>query len=130
MPIQGKVARILNERDLVINKGSIAGVKEGMIFAILESTIEITDPDSGDSLGSITREKIRIRIVDVEGQFSVGKTYETYRSGSYPASIAAVIGSPTKVRTLRLGINLSSSGDENDALVDIGDLAFEQERAK
>jgi hypothetical protein len=132
--IQGKVATILNERDLVINRGSLSGVKEGMIFAILEPTVEITDPDSGNSLGSITREKIRVKIIEVEGQFSVGKTYETYRSSLYPASLLGVgLGATTKVRTLRTGnsgINLSSSGDEDSASVEIGDFVFKQERAE
>ena len=122
MGIQGKVATILNERDLIINRGSSAGVKEGMIFAILEPTIEITDPESGDSLGSITREKIRVKIVEVKGKFAVGKTYQTFSDFG--------LISPTKVRTLRtnvIAINLLSPEDEGRASVDVGDLVFEVE---
>ena len=136
MGIQGKVATILNERDLVINRGTIAGVKEGMVFAILEPTVEISDPDSGLSLGSITREKIRVKIVEVEKQFSVGKTYQTYSSGSMVApNIALALGlnTATKVRTLQTddsAINLSSSGEEGRASVDIGDLVFEMDKAE
>jgi hypothetical protein len=33
--IEGKVARILNSRELVINRGTEAGVKLGMRFAVL-----------------------------------------------------------------------------------------------
>ena len=36
MAIEGKVATILNERDLVINKGSSSGVAEGMKFGVME----------------------------------------------------------------------------------------------
>ena len=34
--IRGKVAQILNSRQLVLNVGSNGGVEEGMIFAVLD----------------------------------------------------------------------------------------------
>ena len=44
--IQGKVARILNSRELAINIGSNNGVQAGMYFDILDPKGEnITDPD-------------------------------------------------------------------------------------
>ena len=79
MSIHGKVAVILNERDLVINKGHDDGVSEGMLFKVTQPNVSITDPDSGVELGVLTREKINVKVFEVHQNFSVAKTYETYR---------------------------------------------------
>lgn len=78
MPIQGKVAAILNERDLVINRGENDGVSEEMLFQVTQPNVPITDPDSGVELGVLVRDKIKVKVVEVHPQFSVAKTYETY----------------------------------------------------
>jgi hypothetical protein len=75
--IEGKVAAILNARELAINKGSKDGVKEGMKFAVLDTTgSEIKDPDTNTVIGSVLRTKIKVRIVQVQAALSVGRTYE------------------------------------------------------
>ena len=44
-PIRGKVARILNSRDMVINVGSRSGVAVGMRFDVMDAKGEdIRDP--------------------------------------------------------------------------------------
>lgn len=78
MAIEGKVAVILNERELIINKGAEAGVKEGMKFKIVEPQVAIKDPDTGEALGTLTHEKIRVGIVEVQPKFSKARTYETF----------------------------------------------------
>ena len=47
MLIEGKVAAIVNERELAINRGADVGVKEGMIFKVVEPELDVTDPDTG-----------------------------------------------------------------------------------
>ena len=45
-PIRGKVARILNSREMVINVGSDSGVAVGMRFEVMDAKGEdILDPD-------------------------------------------------------------------------------------
>ena len=86
MPIQGKVAAILNERDIVINKGEKDGVSEGMPFQVKQPDVPIRDPDSGAELGVLTRDKIKVRVVELHTHFSVAKTYETY-SARVPSEV-------------------------------------------
>ena len=86
MLIQGKVAAILNERDLVINKGEKDGVSEGMPFQVTQPDVPIRDPDSGAELGVLTRDKIKVRVVELHPHFSVAKTYETY-SARVPSEV-------------------------------------------
>lgn len=86
MAIRGKVAAILNDRDLVINKGRNDGVAEGMEFQVTQPDVPIRDPDSGLELGVLVRDKIKVRVVELHPNFSVAKTYETY-SARVPSEV-------------------------------------------
>lgn len=129
MTLKGKVAAILNERELVVNLGSDAGVAEGMKFKVLEPTRQILDPDTGEPLGTFEREKVRVKILEVNPKYSVGSTYETYQvtvgSGGMP-DLSHLWGRSrqvTRVRTLRLDGGLYMEPmDETKSFVKIGDL--------
>jgi hypothetical protein len=76
--LQGRVAQILNERELVINIGQEKGVKIGMKFAVLaETPIEIHDPETGDVLDVLDREKVRVEAAEVRPKITVCRTYVT-----------------------------------------------------
>jgi len=70
--LTGKVAQILNERDIAVNIGKDDRVAIGMRFAILADTsVEIRDPDTGILLGKVPREKVVVQVVNVEDAFSI-----------------------------------------------------------
>ncbi|WP_135455267.1 hypothetical protein [Mycobacterium sp. DL99] len=74
--LSGQVALIEDDHTLVINRGAQAGVVPGMIFAVhSESGQVITDPESGRELGRLTREKLRVRVFDVQPLFSRAHTF-------------------------------------------------------
>ncbi|MBU9765352.1 hypothetical protein FR943_16045 [Mycobacterium sp. TNTM28] len=74
--LSGQVALIEDDYTLVINRGAEAGVTPGMVFAVLsESGQVITDPESGRELGRLTREKLRVRVFDVQPLFSRAHTF-------------------------------------------------------
>jgi len=78
--IRGKVAKILNSREVAINIGSTAGVRAGMQFDILDPTTQdIVDPDSNEVIGSVNRPKVRVRVGIVENSFSIAQTFRTHR---------------------------------------------------
>ena len=59
-PIRGKVARVLNEREIAINIGTAHGVTVGMYFDVIDPHYEnIKDPDTNEVLGSLGRPKVR-----------------------------------------------------------------------
>ncbi len=127
MPIQGKVAAILNERDLVINKGENDGVSEEMLFQVTQPNVPITDPDSGVELGVLVRDKIKVKVVEVHPQFSVAKTYETYSAhvpSLYERAESASRGrTVTRVRKIIIespGQNTDTIGQEGST-VKVGD---------
>jgi|ERR1043166_338700 hypothetical protein len=75
-PLQGRVAQILNARELVINIGRDVGVTEGMKFAVMShSATQIVDPDTGEVLDEIDREKVRVRASEVRPKITICKTY-------------------------------------------------------
>src|SRR5687768_5118311 len=93
--LQGKVAQLLNARELVINLGHKQGVQTGMRFAVLGPPAEILDPDSGDLLGSVPRLKVRVQTARVEESFSICRTYETRTVGS-PSIFDAIVNQPRR----------------------------------
>ncbi len=75
-PIRGKVARVLNSREIVMNVGSTSGVSMGMYFDVIDPKAEdIRDPDTDEVLGSIDRPKVRVRVTKVKERLSVASTY-------------------------------------------------------
>lgn len=74
--LEGRVAAILNARELVINIGSLAGVRPGNRFAVLaEAPLPILDPVSGSILDSVDREKVRVEASDVRERITICRTY-------------------------------------------------------
>ncbi|WP_157112079.1 hypothetical protein [Nocardia beijingensis] len=81
-PVTGKVARVLNSRRLVINRGSEHGVELEDRFKVMAPEGEpILDPDTGLTIGSVPFEKVRVRIIEVYDHMSVGITYRKVTVG-------------------------------------------------
>ena len=77
-PIRGKIARVLNTREIALNVGTAQGVTLGMRFDVMDTNErDITDPDTGKVLGSLERPKIRVEIIHVQEELSVAQTPET-----------------------------------------------------
>lgn len=128
MTIEGKVAAILNERELVINKGSVDSVVEDMAFEVLESISDVQDPDTGENIGSLERPKIKIKIVETQPKMSVGRTYETYQINvggkmKFTGWPLALIPEKwvTKVKTLRTDEATFGELEEAGSIVRVGD---------
>ena len=76
--LQGKVAKILTEREVVINIGKTHGVKKGMRFAILAPTPEeISDPETGEVLDVVDRPKVLVQATEVRERITICSTYRT-----------------------------------------------------
>lgn len=60
-----KVVKIINEYKVVVNAGSNHYIQEGQEMEIFEPGQEVTDPDTGASLGTLDYVKAKLRVVDV-----------------------------------------------------------------
>lgn len=132
-PIRGKVARVLNSREVALNKGSNDGVSIGMIFKILSPTgSAIKDPDTGEIIGSLELTKTRVKVTAVQDRVSAASTYNTYRinvGGSGSALLFGGLFQPPKwethIETLKTDDATLEELDEIDAYVKTGDLVVQ-----
>ena len=87
-PIHGKVAQILDSRQLVLNVGSSHDVAVDMVFKVINPKGEqIRDPDTNQLLGSVESTKILVRVVEVHDKLSVATT-----TGVNPLIVSASLG--------------------------------------
>lgn len=134
-PIRGKVARVLNTREIAINVGTAQGVTLGMRFDVMDTNeMDITDPDTGKVLGSLERPKVRVEIIHVQRDLSVAQTSETRVDlGGIDTTFLDTFGPfarslmppnwVTRYETLKkTEKNTTEELDEEESRVKIGDL--------
>jgi hypothetical protein len=72
--VEGKIAAIINDRGIVINRGIHHGVSTGMVFAVHLVLAEIIDPDDPSNiLPGLFFEKGRVRVSTVFDKMSYGQ---------------------------------------------------------
>ena len=132
-PIRGKVARILNSREMVINVGVQNGVTVGMRFEVMDAKGEdIRDPDTGELLGSLERPKVEVEVAKVQERLSVASTYKQESVNVGGAGIGGFIGMPlgemlmpakweTRYETLKTEEKTWEDLEEEDNYVKTGD---------
>lgn len=131
-PIEGRVARILNLRELAINRGTQDGVTQGMIFDVLDPKFEdITDPETGDVLGSVYRPKVQVRVFAVEERLALARTFKSKRvnlGGTGLGGLARAFEPPKWVErheTLKTNESTWQDLDESESIVKTGDPVVE-----
>lgn len=81
-PLEAKVASIISDRELVLNKGSEDGVEIGMRFAVLlPNEFDIRDPDTNEVIGSVPLPKTFVKIVSMQEHIAKGRTFREFRTG-------------------------------------------------
>jgi hypothetical protein len=132
--IRGKVAQVLNSRELALNVGTERGVQVGMLFDVLEPKGEdIVDPDTGEVLGSLARPKVRIKVISVQPKLAVASTYKKERVnvggvGIGSAGLAQLLSPPeyvTQYETLKTTEKTWEDISEMDSYVKRGDPIVE-----
>lgn len=91
--IEGKIAKILTEYRVVINRGYKDGVENGMRFVIFDPGEEIRDPDTKEPLGNLEIVKAKVEVINVQEKLSTARTYEheVFSTGPFGA-LAALQG--------------------------------------
>ena len=131
--IRGKIAKILNSREVAVNIGHEHGVTSGMVFDILASPgDEVEDPDTGDFLGLVEQAKARVKIKRAYEKFAVATTYRNREvnvggSGLSLNPLGKLFEPPKwekRYETLKAkgGFEAASEDlDEKDSYVSVGD---------
>ena len=78
MAIEGKVAKILGNNEIVINRGRNEGVLAGMLFEVFAPEgEEVWDPDTGETLGTVEDVKARAEATEVKERLAVARLQDT-----------------------------------------------------
>ena len=73
-----KVAKILDDKTLVLNVGRAAGVTQGAVFCIYAPVDDVTDPDTGESLGAWEAVKGYVQAIHPQDRLSVCRTFSPH----------------------------------------------------
>jgi hypothetical protein len=78
MAVEGKVAKILGNNEIVINRGRNEGVRPGMLFEVFAPEgEEVWDPDTGETLGTVEDVKANAEITEVKERLAVARLQNT-----------------------------------------------------
>src|SRR5215213_6369869 len=85
MAVEGKVAKILGNNEIVINRGRREGVRQGMLFEIFAPEgEEVWDPDTGETLGTVEDVKAKAEVTEVKDRLAVAASRGSRKSRSGP----------------------------------------------
>lgn len=97
--MEGKVIRILNDTELLINLGSNDDVRHGQKFEIYEPGESVKDPSTHESLGTLDYIKANVEATEVHEAFSVVSHVTTNTETISKGGLAAFAQSSRKVTT-------------------------------
>jgi len=90
---EGRVIRLVTDDELLFNLGSNNGVRQGMIYNILDpATQNVVDPKTRENLGSLERIKAQVRVISVTERMSLGRVYPGRSRGGLPYSAETLMG--------------------------------------
>lgn len=129
--IRGKVARILNSQELVLNVGAENGVSKGMEFHILgrgdgHGFYVIKDPDTHATIGSVPTLKITVTARHVQDKLCVASTKRAITSlfdSLMPPQWIKKYG--PRISSLKREPHSPSPIDSSDSIVQVGDLVVQ-----
>ncbi len=74
MTVEGKIAKVFGNNEVVVNRGREHGVRHGMVFEIFTpGGDEVWDPDTGETLGTVEDVKSKAEITEVKEKLSVAR---------------------------------------------------------
>lgn len=131
-----KIAKIIDTQSIVINAGINENIKIGDEFQIIGSKgAKVTDPDTGNELGTLDAIKGRVVITQVYAKMAIAES-KTYRKK--PANLLGISGDPNdqtsammeKIfygpevhRELNVDMNEITGGyEENNDPIRVGDI--------
>lgn len=87
---EGRIAQIIDDHRIVINKGREHGVRVGQRFLILAIGDEIFDPETEESLGQVEIVKGRGEVTHVQEKMATLQTTETHEIRRKPSAFLAL----------------------------------------
>lgn len=128
-----KVAGVLSNKQLIINKGKNSGIKKDFVYEIYPaSPILVRDPDSNKEIGKINNKKAEVIVKVVEDEFSICETVSRQTSVDKVTKAIGDVAKALYEQNVFQSIQTTFAFDESalltpdgiyENLVRIGDLA-------
>lgn len=129
--VTGMVAEVISDQELILNRGSDHGIREGDYFAILDPKArEVYDPETHTTLGGFKKVKIVVRATDVAPRLTLARTFRTRRVnvGGHGNGIASILSSMgeaprwvDEVETFALQPDSPRPISQEESIIAIGD---------
>ena len=116
----GKIVKIIDEYKVVVNLGS-GSVDDGQFLEVYQPGQEVTDPDTGESLGTLDFIKAKLRVIAVFPKMCVCENRET-RQKSMIMSIAQSLSYEEKLPLNVQTTDISGGYEGADKKIKVGDL--------
>lgn len=125
--VEAKIASILSDSSIAINAGAERGVSVGDNVTVWRD-VAVKDPDTGDDLGSVRLQALRLRITQVQPRLAVAhvvnKTLDPLAGIFGPSKVIASSsrGSDSNVVRLSAGnvVTITLENAEQDAFQEDG----------
>lgn len=123
MTVEGKVAKVLGNNEVVLNRGREHGVRHGMVFEIFAPEgDEVWDPDTGETLGTVEDVKAKAEVTEVKEWLSVAKLqagenpFGAMNMGDIQENLQRIFGQMfgDNVQVQGFGLGGNQGGDQND----------------
>lgn len=122
MTVEGKVAKVLGNNEVVLNRGREHGVRHGMVFEIFTPEgDEVWDPDTGETLGTVEDVKAKAEVTEVKERLSVAKLqagenpFGAMNMGDMQENLQRIFGQMfgDNVQVQGFGLGGNQGGDED-----------------
>ncbi len=133
--IKGRIAQILSDTEVILNIGSLDGVKPNMEFVIYSEGERVFDPQSGTDLGVI--ENVKGRVISTNVQEKITRAVTQSYSVTVPSLVeslsaassmsASFMGRHTETRQVKLKVRQEQLKPlrDFDSTVAVGDFVRE-----
>lgn len=115
-----KLATIVDEYQLAFNAGTDNHVSEGDIVDLYR-VVEVKDPESQETLGSVSLVKIRLRVGHVQKRLCVARVIDRISTGESEPMFPTLSKKPLKKVTAQAGRGVKQG--DNEVSVTVGEDA-------
>lgn len=116
-----KIVKIIDEYKVVVNAGSNDLIKPNDRLEVYQPGQEVTDPETGESLGTLDFVKAKLRVVDVFPKMCVCENHDTRQQSvfvNFSQSFTYEEKLPLNVQTT----DISGGYEGIDKKIKVGDL--------
>jgi hypothetical protein len=118
--IEGKVAKVISEYEVVVNQGYSDGIEEDMEFVVYTVGDSIVDPDTGEDLGNFEHVKAKIEPEHIQEHMTIMETAETKVKKSNVGVVSSLYQSERVPKKIA-----ERPDDAVESAVKVGDLVRE-----